>query len=108
MIEANKRVPWQKVGIWFAGDIGHTAYVTAYPSSAPDVHQYLVSVGKPKPTIDLRIDGKSCTTESKWAFLEALIDWLHAKYDAGDRTYDGLSAFIEQARVEYLQPVEAA
>ena len=108
MTETNASDSWQKVGIWFAGDIGHTAYVTAYPSSAPDVHQYLVSVGKPKPTIDLRIDGKLCTNESKGAFLEALRAWLQAQYDAGDRTYAGLSAFVETARVEYLQPMEAA
>jgi hypothetical protein len=56
-----------------------------------------------KIPVDLQLEGMACTTESKDAFIEALRHWLQTQYDAGDRTYDGLSTFVEQARIEYLQ-----
>jgi len=52
------------------------------------------------------ISGRICTAMSVLALADALKDGLQARYDEGDRTYAGLSAFIERARVEYLQPAE--
>ena len=98
-----------------AGDVVHIipreadfAIVKIYAEFSPDIFMTNRWDLSPTPNIDLRLDGRSCTPGSKLAFLEALRDWLQARYDEGDRTYAGLSAFIERARIEYLQPMEEA
>jgi hypothetical protein len=58
--------------------------------------------------IRTHIMGRTCTAMSVLALADAIKCWLQARYDAGDRTHAGLSAFVETARVEYLQPMEAA
>jgi len=91
--------------VLFIGDFEDVAYVQLYPFAAPDVYS-LPRKSSNQTRIDLRLDGKPCTSESKDAFLDALGAWLQQRYYSGDLTYAGLSAFVEQSRVEHLQPME--
>lgn len=54
----------------------------------------------------MMIDNMKCTNGSKSALLEALRIWLQAKHDKREDTKEGLDEFFEQARIEYLQPIE--
>jgi hypothetical protein len=81
------------------------AYIATYISADREID---ILWGSTNEVIGFRLSGMSCTTESKYALVEALTAWLKSQYDAGDMTFAGLSAFVERARIEYLQPVEAA
>jgi len=89
----------------YSDDFASIAY---HPWLPPHIYTSNMLDPRETSTIDLRFGFRTCTLESKEALLEAIREWLQARYDEGDRTYDGLSAFIEQARIEYLQPMEDA
>jgi len=57
------------------------------------------------------IDGQYATLDSSIAWVEAILEWIEVHYGQQKspinyRKIKGLSEFIEQARIEYLQPME--
>ena len=89
--------------VWYIRDPKNGAYIATYIGVWRGFDN---PWGSENEIIDFRLSGMSCTTESKYALVEALTAWLKSQYDAGDMTFAGLSAFVEHARIEYLQPVE--
>lgn len=52
------------------------------------------------------LEGKKCTDTSIDAFIAALDQWLSEQRMSGNYALVGAEMYIEQARIEYLQPME--